>query len=700
MNKMKRRMVSILLAMSLIVPVATFAATENSVGESTVIATEEAIPSGDAYLRIQDDRGDMGTEEQHIRLTLENAEWAPAEEWNPYEFRYYREGSRVANGNNFSVNISRVSSTRLDLRFSLDPADVGRDADEIRIPLKASVSKEGEATVTIDPLNSMVSAGEFVFAEGVTTEAIVRTGEKTTFGPRETAALEDIRIVETAAGSIPEDGTMRFRLPPGFQWVENSNLEIEGEGSFHGSASFTLKDWMPEDREISFSPTDLGLQRSEDTTRGSIHLKGLAITSDGQRFGDVQVITAGILGNQRLTVAEYMDYTVSAKAEGSKPTIYAGRFNSLEGEGYELAPLVIEEEIFASMSSGRLVDVVFPDWVAITKVMGVETEDFTAGDHAFSFIPQRENQDKMRFEIMIETTLHPSAQGEIEASIAGGGIPEPLTVTLGEAVQPVRIDADPVVFVADDEENLSPAIKITESSYRGLMEGVIEIDLGIGEWAETPEVQVETGDLEIGDIQIEGSLLKITIDTDSSVASQIHVAETPVTVEGTPALGTYSLSVGGDALVNNAVESYFDQEYFQELEILQVALNRVTQAVFSLGKNAYYVDGESYELDVAPFIEEGRLMVPVAHVSRALGIPREAVVWEEDAQTVTVTSEDSEMVMTIGSAMLTVDGEERDMGAEAIILENRTFVPISRFARGLGIEFQWDEDAETVTFEF
>ncbi len=55
--------------------------------------------------------------------------------------------------------------------------------------------------------------------------------------------------------------------------------------------------------------------------------------------------------------------------------------------------------------------------------------------------------------------------------------------------------------------------------------------------------------------------------------------------------------------------------------------------------------------------------------------------------------------MTIGSQILLVGEEEVDMGAMAEITDDRTFVPISRFARALDIEYTWDPETETVEFQ-
>lgn len=121
---------------------------------------------------------------------------------------------------------------------------------------------------------------------------------------------------------------------------------------------------------------------------------------------------------------------------------------------------------------------------------------------------------------------------------------------------------------------------------------------------------------------------------------------------------------------------------------------------FRVGQRHYTVNGEQIQLDTAPYIKDGRLMVPVAHISRALGISRENVEWDGISETVLVrTLEGRTLLMTIGSSQLWVDDQQLDMGVAAEITNDRSFVPISRFATAMSIEYQWNPNTETVIFQ-
>ena len=233
--------------------------------------------------------------------------------------------------------------------------------------------------------------------------------------------------------------------------------------------------------------------------------------------------------------------------------------------------------------------------------------------------------------------------------------------------------------------------------------------------------------------------MEVKIDKESTVASTIRFYNIRMDVDRSAPMGAYQLDVRGTAVVENIAtgtsadygvvgradrfnynfegatgaaathlgnalkEADFSSRVFRtDYVTVGTPINLQDpvakgDVVFTVGQTTYTVGGETMTMDVAPFVKDGRLMVPVAHVSRALGIPRSAVVWDGDARTVTIYA-DKVMQMSIGSSTLLVNGVGSDMGAAAEIVGGRTFVPISRFARALGVDYEWDAAAQTVKF--
>jgi hypothetical protein len=98
--------------------------------------------------------------------------------------------------------------------------------------------------------------------------------------------------------------------------------------------------------------------------------------------------------------------------------------------------------------------------------------------------------------------------------------------------------------------------------------------------------------------------------------------------------------------------------------------------------------------DAEPFIDDnGRTQVPVRFVSEALGAE---VGWEGSTKTVTISQGDKEIKIVIGKKDYTINGEKNLMDTEALLKEDRTFVPIRFVSEGLGARVEWDAAVRTV----
>jgi len=98
--------------------------------------------------------------------------------------------------------------------------------------------------------------------------------------------------------------------------------------------------------------------------------------------------------------------------------------------------------------------------------------------------------------------------------------------------------------------------------------------------------------------------------------------------------------------------------------------------------------------DAEPFIDDnGRTQVPVRFVSEALGAE---VGWEGSTKTVTISQGDKEIKIVIGKKDYTINGEKNLMDTEALLKEERTFVPVRFVSEGLGARVDWDPAVRTV----
>lgn len=91
--------------------------------------------------------------------------------------------------------------------------------------------------------------------------------------------------------------------------------------------------------------------------------------------------------------------------------------------------------------------------------------------------------------------------------------------------------------------------------------------------------------------------------------------------------------------------------------------------------------------DAQPGIINGRTLVPVRFVSQALGAK---VDWDDATRTVTITGNGRTIVLPVGQAAATVNGQPVTFDVPANIYLDRTYVPLRFVSEALGAKVDWD----------
>ena len=109
------------------------------------------------------------------------------------------------------------------------------------------------------------------------------------------------------------------------------------------------------------------------------------------------------------------------------------------------------------------------------------------------------------------------------------------------------------------------------------------------------------------------------------------------------------------------------------------------------------LDDSPATLEVAPYIREGRTLVPVRFIAEALGLQ---VGGDGATQTVTLavqiaSADGSQLVpltvlITVGQRTATVNGQPRQLEVAAEITGGRTFLPLRFVAEAFGLQVDWD----------
>lgn len=105
------------------------------------------------------------------------------------------------------------------------------------------------------------------------------------------------------------------------------------------------------------------------------------------------------------------------------------------------------------------------------------------------------------------------------------------------------------------------------------------------------------------------------------------------------------------------------------------------------------VNGKTLLFDVKPIINNGRTLVPLRAIFEALGA---SVTWDENTQSVSAQNGNTVVVLKVGSFSAVVNGQEARLDVPAIIVANRTLVPLRFVGEALGGRVAWDESQRQI----
>jgi|GEM_PF-4731337 hypothetical protein len=121
----------------------------------------------------------------------------------------------------------------------------------------------------------------------------------------------------------------------------------------------------------------------------------------------------------------------------------------------------------------------------------------------------------------------------------------------------------------------------------------------------------------------------------------------------------------------------------------------------SIGSSQMSVDGAVYDIDpgyqTAPVIHDGRTFVPIRAIIEALG---GTVDWSASSQTLTITLNNTNIVLGIGNKSATVNGVDKALDDAPFISDTgRTMLPLRFITENLGHTVNWDDTSKTITIQ-
>ncbi len=116
--------------------------------------------------------------------------------------------------------------------------------------------------------------------------------------------------------------------------------------------------------------------------------------------------------------------------------------------------------------------------------------------------------------------------------------------------------------------------------------------------------------------------------------------------------------------------------------------------VFTVGQTEYTVNGVAKSAASAPYIKNGRTMLPIRALAESLGL---TVQWNGATKTATFSDDTKVAGVVIGADTMYVNGVPVKLAAKAELVNGTTFVELRSLATAFSVQIDWDAAAKTAT---
>jgi len=123
-------------------------------------------------------------------------------------------------------------------------------------------------------------------------------------------------------------------------------------------------------------------------------------------------------------------------------------------------------------------------------------------------------------------------------------------------------------------------------------------------------------------------------------------------------------------------------------------------ASFIVGSTKARINGESIDMDIAPYMRDNRVYVPMRFAANALGVSDNNIIWDQTNQTITLVKGDSAAQFKIGNTSMLINGVAVNMDIAPRLDGNRVMLPIGWMAQAFGAAVSWDEGKQTITLAY
>ncbi|WP_347451581.1 copper amine oxidase N-terminal domain-containing protein [Acetoanaerobium noterae] len=609
--------------------------------------------------------------------------------------------------------INRTSDTRLEVKILAIDAS---STVNIAIPLhvKMEGASEGAKKVKVVQAQSGVDGGDYIFATVGAGDVTIKSDSKVKIS-RTGTNLVSMVIDEVAVNSFDNSKEYTLRLPKEFSW----DMAAAGT-SFSGPATVAVSSTSNRDLIVTVNAANSSLQ--------SIFINAKITPSRDAKYGDVTVnVAKGSISPSSFVVAEYVDFVGMVKVDKVLDVV-SGKYD----DNLYTAKVIIEEPVAGTLLQNRYIEFSFnKDNVAlennaqlkVTRKSGTATLEIdatsskalTAVNTTTADIKTVVGTDKYdshqwdmkvtgtgtasKFEIEIPFVVSTNYEGDVELTVKGAGIEEQ-KVVIAKAKKPVTVEVDKnssADLKIGIQRQAAPDIIITETEAGALLDGkTYEIRNRYDQniiWRDA-KIEVIEGDLELdSDTDYFNTGVNIIVDSKSTKPSKIKISGVQVTLDRTVPYGPFELDYNFGLDVNkdhtNLSKRVARLPYFNVVTPAPGDQNATTTFTMDSTTFTMIINGQpqTMTMDVAPFIQDNRAMLPIKYVADAIGAK---VNYDPMSRVATFTKDATVAALYLDSNVLYVNGTPVTMDTKPVISNGRAMVPVIYVAQAFGFQYGTD----------
>ena len=635
---------------------------------------------------------------------------------------------------NMTVTVISDSELKVTVKETVKSGDV------FNVPVFA-IAKSGEVKLTVDGTDSFVTSGTHIL--GTTSDKMLTA---TAVDPSkisvEGGTLGKIVISEATkgafAGVAAADKKIELTLPTSsdleFATASTSSVKVTPARGYNTNAfdGYTV---TVEGQKLTI---DLSACSFAQSATGQIEISGVQVVPEGKTAAKGEVVVTVKNPNMdttKLTVAEIVDEEVSLKcekpaeiiggkengsvkfelAETTKETINKGRKADFTIENGFIAVRKKTNDTYATaldtfkalVTTG---DIELPEEVKVEDIVSVDANaegQITGFTVVFDHIDSTK-ASKLEFKLPVQADINTT--GDVKVKVEGRALNDAKEVVIATVKAPYEIAVEAVELKVGLNGQVGGKVTITETAPAMLEKGQVKISMeqyaGIS-FKKGQDLSVKAENVKIKDVKVTADEITFQVERTSDEAGKVTIENIEFNVDRTAPEGSFDLSISGDAISKNTyikagLEALTIENFVtigtKNTEDIATGSNGLKKgtASFVIGSKKYTVNGVEKTMDGAPYLANGRTMIPVRYVSEAFGIDGNNIAFDKGV--VTLFAGNRIVQLTNGSNIALVNGVKFPMEQAVVIKEGRTYIPVGEVGRILGVNVNWNNETKTATF--